>query len=164
MVTDCTPLPTVEDFNSSLILWSSVVVGVHQTYSLSCRTQRWILIYSLGHRCTVKPLINVRKADNLWTADRSLASDWFDHRTNTFRTSEKQTLLNSEQWTLISSRPIQNGLRKWRVKLHPPTVLCIVWRLVDRFRKIVYLVLTTIEQTELSYTKHTNVELTLSVE
>ena len=40
--------------------------------------------------------------DNLCTTDGSLAPDWFYHRTNTFRTSEKQTPLNSEQQTLIS--------------------------------------------------------------
>ena len=36
--------------------------------------------------------------------DGSLAPDWFYHRTNTFRTSEKRTALNSKQWTLISSQ------------------------------------------------------------
>ena len=42
--------------------------------------------------------------DNLCTADGSLAPDWFYHRTNTLRTSEKWTPLNSEQRTLISPR------------------------------------------------------------
>ena len=51
---------------------------------------------------TVKPLKwTLQKADNLCTADGSLASDWFYHSTNTFWTSKKQTLLNSEQRTLI---------------------------------------------------------------
>ena len=80
---------------------------------------------------TVKPLKwTLQKADNLCTADGSLAPDWFYHSTNTFRTSEKQTLLNSEQRTLISPRhtfkiTIENGQQSYT---H------IMWTVVRRFR------------------------------
>ena len=46
----------------------------------------------------VKPLItNPPKSGQI-----TLATDSFYHRTNTFRTSEKRTPLNSEQWTLMN--------------------------------------------------------------
>ena len=80
------------------------------------------------------------KADNLSTADGSLAPDWFYYRTNTFRTCKKQTPLNSEQRTLMRPRrtlSITNYLQKRTVKLHPPTVLYIMQMLVDRFCKTV---------------------------
>ena len=56
---------------------------------------RW---HTHTHCNTVKPLITdpPRERTNLSTADGSLAPDWFYYRTNTFRTSEKRTPLNSE--------------------------------------------------------------------
>ena len=52
---------------------------------------------------TVKPLIidPLKNRQPLYSGWLT-CSRWFYHRTNTFRTSEKRTLLNSEQWTLIS--------------------------------------------------------------
>ena len=52
---------------------------------------------------TVKPLIKdpPKSGQPLYSGRLTCSRDWFYHRTNTFRTSEKRTPLNSEQ-TLIS--------------------------------------------------------------
>ena len=77
--------------------------------------------------------------DNLWTADGSLAPDWFYHRANSLIHFKPSTPLNSKQRILVSPwRTLANSkLPPKTVKLHPPIVVYIVRTHVDCFCKIV---------------------------
>ena len=87
-----------------------------------------------NNRCSIKWTTSVQ-----W--DRSLATDWFYRSTNTFQTSEKQTPLNSVQWTLISPRLTLTNTKlppKADSETTPTDSLYIMRTLVIRFRKIAY--------------------------
>ena len=80
------------------------------------------------------------RPDNLCTVDRSLAPDWFYHRTNTFQTSKKRTPLNSKQRTLMSPRhTLPNTKLPPKVDSETTPTNSFVYNatLVDHFRKIV---------------------------